>query len=132
MLSALLDWIEAEREDEPRHPRPWDLANLPDHLEPPVWQWLGEAVEWLEACHGWQPERAVPRCWAKHPHLAVELAALLFAREIAFRCSSPAELLSWHADLDQFLRKMPETVGATSLRDCHRNKHRRPASERPV
>ncbi|MGQ0843489.1 MAG: hypothetical protein ACT4QF_05090 [Sporichthyaceae bacterium] len=122
-LESLLLNIEAEQETGPRHPRPWDLAALPESLREPTWTWLEAAVRWINLCGGWQPTTVVPPCWARHPHLALELAVLAFGREIAARTTLPDHLRDWHVDLQAFQVRMADALGETALKDCQRGKH---------
>lgn len=122
-LDALLVDIEAEGETDPRHPRPWDLAVLPEPLREPTWQWLGEAVRWMNLCGAWQPDAVIPPCWRRHPHLALELAVLAFGRELAARAPVPDELRDWHDQLHEFHGRMVDALGESGLKDCQRGRH---------
>ncbi|WP_156869639.1 hypothetical protein [Sporichthya polymorpha] len=127
-LRDLLGKIEAETEDDLRHPRPWDLASLPDELHASVWGWLAQAVAWINECYAWQPETVIPPCWREHPHLALELAVLAFGREIAHRSSGTQEPAQWHQDLHDFHSRMAAALGAIGLQECQRGIH----GERPA
>lgn len=128
-LKDLLNDIEAETEDDPRHPRPWDLAALPDDLQHVVWEWLPKAVAWVNECYAWQPETVIPPCWREHPHLALELAVLVFGRELAYRSTHTRELSQWHDELHATQGRMNSALGPAGLTDCQRGLHAsRPAA----
>jgi hypothetical protein len=129
LLKDLLNDIEAETEDDSRHPRPWELASLPDALHPVVWQWLPQAVAWINRCYAWQPEVVIPPCWREHPHLALELAVLAFGRELAYRSTKTQDPSEWHNDLQAMQTRMVAAVGAIALTECQKGTHReRPAA----
>lgn len=128
-LKDLLDAIEAETEDDPRHPRPWDLALLPDELREVVWEWLPQAVAWINECYAWQPETVLPPCWREHPHLVLELAILAFGRELAYRSTRTQEPSQWHDDLQAVQNRMSAALGTVGLTECQRGLHAdRPAA----
>jgi hypothetical protein len=128
-LKDLLSSIEGETEDVARHPRPWDLASLPDAYREVVWAWLSEAVTWLNASYAWQPETVIPPCWREHPHLALELAVLAFGRELAYRSTRTREPGEWHDDLSEGWKRMVAAVGELEMTECQRGTHRdRPAA----
>lgn len=126
-LAILLDAIEAETDDEPRSPRPWDVASLPDELQEAGWAWLTQAVTWVNECYAWQPETVIPPCWREHPHLVLELAVLSFGRELAYRSTKTQEPSEWHNDLQAVQGRMVAAVGASDLTECQKGTHR----ERP-
>jgi hypothetical protein len=129
VLRDLLADIEAETEDKPRHPRPWDLASLPDAFRDAVWDWLPQAVSWINECYPWQPEVVIPPCWREHPHLALELAVLAFGRELAYRAAGTPEPRQWHDDLHEFHKRMIAAVGTLGLTECQKGSHAvRPAA----
>ncbi len=127
-LEALLTAIESEIEDGPRHPRPWNLAALPDELREMVWDWLPRAVEWINQSYAWQPDTVIPPCWREHSHLVLELVVLAFGHELAARSTDTRELTQWHDDLRALQERMAQALGP-GLTECQRGSHApRPSS----
>lgn len=122
-LAALLDHIAAEDETSPRNVRPWDLSRLPQRLVDPVWGWLEDVVQWINRHHAWQPQHVIPPCWPQHPNVALELAVLAFARQIALRAVVPTDLEQWHRDLAAFHLRLAQSIGEVTLRECQRGRH---------
>ncbi len=107
--------------------RPWDLPALDGQLEQAVYAWLDEVVIWLNHSYGWQEDRLIPACWPQHPGLALDLAALAFGRLDSYQTSTAAYVGRWHADLEDFQRRMSASLGEAG-RDCRRGDHTRPSS----
>lgn len=122
-LDGLLIDIKDEEATGPPHPRPWDLAALPDPLRETTWEWLDGAVRWINLCFGWQPHAVIPPCWRRHLHLAIEIAVLAFGRELARRTAVPDQLRGWHEQLHAFHVRMAEGMGESGLADCQRGRH---------
>jgi hypothetical protein len=127
VVRELLSDIEREGDDDPLHFRPWDLAGLPTHLQEPVWAWLEEVVVWVNATYAYAPDNVTPPCWQQHPHLAMDLAVLAFAREFAYRTTVTTYPDRWQDQLAAYWQRMRLALPETFLKDCQRGKH----GERP-
>lgn len=113
----------------PRDPiaRPWDLPALGGQLEQAVYGWLDEVVVWLNHSYGWQEDQIIPACWPQHPGLALDLAALAFGRLDSYQTPTAAYVGRWHADWEDFQRRMSASLGEAG-RDCRRGDHTRPST----
>lgn len=107
-------------------PRPWDLAELDDPLQGIVLAWLDDVVLWHNHTYGWQEDQVIPGCWQDHPGLALDLAALAFGRIDSYDTATAAYVGRWHADWEDFQRRMSAALGDAG-RDCRRGDHKRPA-----
>lgn len=107
--------------------RPWDLPALGGQLEQAVYAWLDEAVLWLNRSYGWQEDQIIPACWPQHSGLALDLAALAFGRLDTYQTSTAAYVGRWHADWEDFQRRMSASLGEAG-RDCRRGDHTRPSA----
>lgn len=93
-------------------PRPWDPAGCPAPLRREVWAWLENVAAWINREHGWQPDRVIPPCWPRHPHLAHELAVVACLRHVAGQALIPEALEDWHRNtLAGFLDRMVPRLG---------------------
>ena len=91
------------------------MCALPEPLASAVWHWLDEVAYWLNHTYGWHETQVIPACWPRHENIAHELAALAFARHEVYVASTPAYIPRWHADLDDFYRRLTTTLGPNSL-----------------
>ncbi|GAB2872812.1 hypothetical protein [Streptomyces mayteni] len=106
--------------DEPA-PNPWDLCALTGDLETAVWTWLDHVAHWLNTTYGHTDGHVIPGCWPHHPAIAHELAAIAFTRIEVYSASTAAYIPRWHADLDDFHRRMDTSLGPNS--PCGRVRH---------
>ncbi|MDT0319305.1 hypothetical protein [Streptomyces millisiae] len=102
-------------------PNPWDLSALTGDLETAVWTWLDQVALWLNTTYGHTDDHVIPGCWPHHPAIAHELAAIAFTRIDVYTASTAAYIPRWHADLDDFYRRVSTSLGPNS--SCLRGKH---------
>ncbi|MDT0342717.1 hypothetical protein [Streptomyces litchfieldiae] len=125
VVRTLMEELQGEQFalDGPREspPRPWDLCSLAGAIEDAVWLWLDEVAQWLNRTYGWTDEQVIPACWHQHEAIAHDLAALAFSRIDVYSASSAAFVGRWHADMEDFHRRMTLSLGLNS--PCRHSHH---------
>ena len=79
----------------------WDQLAGPDREQ--AWASLVEWVSWLHDRYELSVEERLPHCWAEHPGLVEELAALRAWREEIWNAPRPSGQAAryWHAEMRQ-------------------------------
>ena len=116
LAAVLIEWdaIEATGAPSPPDlPRPWEPATCrPPGLHAELVAWLSDVADWVNAQHTWNPDTAIPVCWAYHPHLVHDLAVLTDHRRRAGNEPSSLLLEQWHRiTLPSFLDRMRLAIG---------------------
>ena len=76
--------------------KPWDPPACKPEIEQMVWDWLDRVVVWINEEHTWRTDRTIPECWARHPHIAHELATVACLRVLVGYSVTPQPLEEWH------------------------------------
>lgn len=98
--------------------------------EAATWAELRAWVAWLHDRYELSVEDRLPRCWARHPGLIEELAALKAWREEIYGSGQPSGQAAryWHGELRQVLHAA-STMYALGCRTGHRGAARQAAAD---
>jgi hypothetical protein len=108
------------------HPRPYALHTVPEYLVETVMERIAAFVDQHNATLAVAEAQWILPCWAAHPRLVAELAALYAAWVEATETpiASPTLLLAWYdRHLPGFHSRLREYFG-TGSESCNRTGHR--------